>query len=67
MNALVTGDRLEILGVAVGALLLLGGLGSLAGMPWQTNPDMPAVVTQLVGVVLSMAVGAVLIWIVRRQ
>jgi len=67
MDALVTGDRLEVLGIAVGALLVLGGLGSLAGMPWQTNPDVLAVLVQLLGVVLSMAVGAALVWIVRSD
>jgi hypothetical protein len=67
MDALVVGDRLEVLGLAVGALLLLGGLGSLAGMPWQTNPDTVAVLVKLLGIVLSMAVGALVIWTVRLE
>jgi hypothetical protein len=65
MNALAVGDRLEVLGLIVGALLLLGGLGSLYGMPWETNPDTLAVIVQLLGVVLSIAVGAALVWLVR--
>jgi hypothetical protein len=60
-------DRLEVLGVLVGAFIILGSLGTLAGMPWATNPDLPAVLLQLVGIVLTIGVGAALIWIVRQE
>ncbi len=65
MDSLVVGDRLEVLGLVVGALLLLGGLGSLAGMPWVTNPDTLAVIVQLIGIVLSMVLAVGLVWLVR--
>lgn len=60
-------DRLEWLGVAVGAFLILGSLGTLAGMPWTTNPDTPAVLLQLLGIVLTIGVGAALVWIARAE
>jgi hypothetical protein len=67
MAAIDFGDRLEVLGVAVGVLLILGSLGTLAGMPWTTNPNTPAVVAQLLGIVVTIGVGAALVWIVRRE
>lgn len=54
-------DTLEPLGIAVGAILVLMGLGTVLGMPWQTNPNGLAVAGQLLGVLLMMALGAVLI------
>ena len=60
-------DRLELLGVVVGVFLILGSLGTLVGQPWATNPDVAAVLLQLVGVVLTIGLGAALIWIVRSE
>lgn len=60
-------DRLEVLGIAVGAFLVLGSLGTLAGMPWETNPDTGAVVLQVLGIFLTIGVGAALVWIVRTD
>ena len=55
-------DRLEPLGVAVGAVLVVGSLGTLLGAPWTSGS---AVVTalQLVGVVLGVGLGAGLAWL----
>lgn len=63
MDVLDFEDKLEPLGVVLGTLIVLGSLGTLAGMPWQTNPDTVAVLVQLVGIALSVAVGVVLVWI----
>lgn len=60
-------DRLEVIGVVVGVLLILGSLGTLVGQPWATNPDIAAVLVQLVGVVLTIGLGAAIIWIVRQD
>lgn len=65
MDLRVAGDRLETLGLAVGAVLLIGSLGSIAGMPWQTNPDLAAVALQVLGSLLTIGLGAALIWITR--
>lgn len=67
MNLLEVGDRLEVLGIALGAFLILGSLGSLAGMPWQTNPDLGAVAFQVLGIALTVGLGAAILWIVRTD
>lgn len=67
MATLEFDDRLELLGTLVGAFVVLGSLGSLAGMPWQTNPDLLAVVAQLLGIVLAVGVGVALVWIARAD
>jgi hypothetical protein len=67
MNVLHVGDRLETLGLAVGAFLILGSLGSLVGMPWQTNPDVGAVVLQVLGILLTVGLGVALVWIARTD
>ncbi|MHB9287144.1 hypothetical protein ACKVMT_08900 [Halobacteriales archaeon Cl-PHB] len=62
MDVLEFEDTLEPLGTVVGALVALIGLGTLAGMPWTTNPDMAAVAVQLVGILLTIGVGVALVW-----
>lgn len=56
-------DRLEVLGIAAGAFLVLAALGTVLGQPWTTNPDGLAVALKLVGVVLTIAIGAGLIYL----
>lgn len=63
MDGLEFADTLEPLGIAVGALVILIALGTLAGTPWTTARSGGAVVVQVVGVVLSVAIGAGLIWL----
>lgn len=60
-------DRLELLGTLLGVFVVLTGLGGLAGMPWQTNPDLAAVALQLLGLVLTIGVGIALIYVVRME
>lgn len=67
MDAFHTADRLEVLGVAVGVFLVLAGLGSLLGAPWDTNPNTLALLLQLLGIALSVAVGVALIALVRTE
>lgn len=67
MGVLDRYDRLEVLAVGVGVVLILGSLGGLAGMPWQTNPDTGAVILQLFGLILTIGLGAALVWIVRLE
>lgn len=67
MDALSFDDRLDVLGVLAGAFVVVGALGSLLGAPWATNPDTLAVLAQLLGVVLTIAVGAALVWIVQLE
>lgn len=67
MDALEFDDRLELLGSVLGALLVVTGLGSLLGMPWATNPDLPAVFVGVVGTALTVGVGLALIRLVRMD
>lgn len=59
-------DSLEPLGTAVGAFLVLVGLGTVLGMPWATNNSIATSAAQLLGVVLTIAIGAGLIWFARN-
>lgn len=61
--ALAFADRLEPLGIGVGALLVVMGLGTLVGAPWATSNSTLATVVQLVGVALTVAVGVGLAWL----
>ncbi|WP_340101050.1 hypothetical protein [Salinibaculum salinum] len=56
-------DPLESLGMLTGVLLVLIGLGTLVGQPWATADSTIAVVLQLVGVVVTVALGAGLVWL----
>lgn len=67
MDVLEVGDRLEMAGLAVGAILILGSLGTFAGLPWETNPDIGAVALQIVGIALTVALGLAIAWIVRLE
>lgn len=54
-------DNLAILGVLVGAFVVVVGLGTLLGQPWTTTENTSAVVVQLVGIVATIAIGVLLI------
>jgi len=56
-------DLTEPLGIGVGALLVLMGLGTLAGAPWATNISLAVSALQIVGVLLMMAVGVGLAYV----
>jgi protein-S-isoprenylcysteine O-methyltransferase Ste14 len=58
-------DRLEPVGVAVGVLLVLIGLGTIAGFPWVTKGDMLASAMQVVGALAMAAIGVGLVWLSR--
>lgn len=57
-------DKLEVLGVLVGAFLVVTALGTLLGTPWVYNDDPLVVAIQLVGVVAMIAIGVGLAWLV---
>lgn len=60
-------DRLEVLGLAVGAFLVLAGIGTVLGAPWQYRASTLAAVVQVVGALGTAAVGAGLVWLVQTQ
>ncbi|WP_336001611.1 hypothetical protein [Halorientalis halophila] len=58
-------DELELLGLLVGAFMILVGIGTVVGLPWQTAESALVGVLQVVGGLVAVAVGAALVWIVR--
>jgi len=65
MNALTEQfeDLAEPLGIGIGVLLVLIGLGTVSGMPWATNNDIVASALQLIGVLLTIALGVGLAYV----
>lgn len=65
MNVDVT-DRLEPLGTAVGALLVLIGIATVVGTPWAYKSGSVVVAAgQIVGAVAAVAIGLGLVWLAR--
>jgi hypothetical protein len=60
MNVDVT-DEMEVLGLVVGALLVLAGLGTIVGQPWTQVTNMGVAVGELVGALMAMGIGALLV------
>lgn len=60
-------DTLEPVGIAVGVLLVLVGLATVAGMPWTTKATMAAAAVQVVGALGTAAIGAGLVWLARHD
>lgn len=56
-------DRLEPLGIAAGAVLVVMALGTLLGTPWATAGSTVVAVLQLVGVLVTAAIGVALAWL----
>lgn len=67
MDGTLFTDRLEILGIAAGAFLVLTGLGTIAGLPWQTAQSVLVGVVQVMGALLTIAVGAGLVWVTQDE
>lgn len=60
MNVDVT-DEMEVLGLVVGALLVLAGLGTIVGQPWTQVTNMGVAVGELVGALMAIGIGALLV------
>lgn len=54
-------DTLEPLGIFAGVFVIVTSLGTLSGMPWTTSLNGFIGAVQVVGILASIAVGAVLI------
>lgn len=59
-------DTLEPIGIVVGAFLILAALGTVVGMPWQTNGNTVVTLLQFVGIASMIAIGGGLIWLARQ-
>ena len=60
-------DRLDVVGVLVGAFVALVGLGTLVGMPWQYGGGGLVTVLQIFGALAAVAVGVGLAWLTHTQ
>ena len=60
-------DRLEPVGIAVGVLLVLVGVATIAGAPWATKISAAAAALQVVGAVGTAVVGVLLVWLSRTN
>jgi L-asparagine transporter-like permease len=58
-------DRLELLGLLVGAFVVIAGLGSLAGAPWATAQSTGPAVIRVAGIILMIALGVTIIVFTR--
>jgi len=67
MDKLAFADKLEVLGLLVGAFLVLVGLGTLSGLPWQTAASTMAGVTQVLGAIIAIGVGVGLALLTRTS
>ena len=59
-------DRLQVLGTAGGAFIALVGLGTLLGAPWATASGAAPAAVQVLGALLTVALGAGLVWLVQQ-
>lgn len=68
MNGVTTrfDDRLDLLSVVVGVFLVLVGVGTITGMPWQTNLNAFVSVFQLLGIAGTIVIGVGLAWLGRQ-
>lgn len=63
MDTAFVDDRLDALSVVLGAFLVLVGLGTLTGMPWQYGGGALVMVGNVVGALAAIGVGAGLAWL----
>lgn len=62
MSSVVTRDTLGAVGIAAGLFVVLVGLGTLAGTPWQYANSGVVTVSKIVGSLAAIAVGGGLAW-----
>jgi len=67
MDRLETTDKLEVLGITVGVLLVLIGLGTISGLPWETAQSGVAAVTQVLGALIAIGIGVGIAWLTRTD
>jgi hypothetical protein len=58
-------DKLEILGLLVGGYLLVTLLGTLIGLPWATAGGTAVGVVQTLGVLISIPVALLIIFVTQ--
>jgi hypothetical protein len=66
-NPSVEADKMRVLGVGLGAFILLAGLATLVGMPWRHIGGLGVAVLRALGAIVSLGVGAGLVWLAMRE
>lgn len=66
-NPSVETDKKRVLGVALGAFVLLASLATLVGMPWRHVGGLGLAFLRALGALLSLGVGAGLLWLATRE
>jgi uridylate kinase len=56
-------DSLAVLGVLVGGFVVVVGLGTLLGLPWTSTDSTAAAAAQMVGIVVTIAIGLLLVFL----
>jgi len=67
MNVPKVEDKLELLGVLVGAYILFTVVGMVLGQPWSTAQGGVVAVIQLVGILATAAVAVLLVLVARGE
>lgn len=60
-------DRLDILGVLAGVFLVLVAIGTAIGTPWTHSGGTVVMVVQIFGVIVTAAIGIVLVWLAHYK
>ena len=66
-NPSVEADKMRVLGVGLGAFILLAGAATLVGMPWRHVGGLGLGLLRALGALLSIGVGVGLAWLATRE
>lgn len=58
-------DRLDVVGVAAGAFLVVVGLATVVGASWAQKGDLLAAALQVLGALATAGVGVALVWLTQ--
>lgn len=66
MNVDVT-DRMDVVSLVVGALMVLAGLGTIVGQPWTQVTDVGVAVGNILGALTAIGIGVLLVLLAGDQ
>lgn len=67
MDQLAFTDKLEVVGLLVGAFLVLVGLGTLSGAPWATAETTLVGLVEVLGALIAIVIGVGLAWVSKTN
>jgi len=65
MNRVNFHDKLEVMGILAGTFVIIMALSTLVGLPWTTTEFTGPAVVQVIGILLTLGLGAVIIVFTR--